>query len=92
MRTWHGEVVSDSVRAIQCYSDSSPVTGSELQGMVVEVELRNGRLRRVVLPAGTIHYGNQSAIAKSMSYVWATWLAFGPSKMHMEYFAKSVVC
>jgi len=91
-RLWHKEVGDDEVEAVVCYSDSSPVTGEEIQGMLVDVCKRDRTVRRVCLPGGSIYYGMQDSIMKTMVFVWATWLCFGPDEFHMKYFIDHCVC
>ena len=91
-RIWAGEVANDEVQAINCYSDSSPVVGTEIQGMVVDVCKTNGSLRRVILPGGSVAYGLQDAICKVMVFLWAVWLCFGPDLHLLRYFVDHVVC
>jgi len=91
-RLWAQEVEDDLVEAINCYSDSSPVVGTELQGMVADVIRKDKTMRRVWLPGGSIFYGLQDAVNKTMCFVWAAWLVFGPSLKYMQYFCSHVAC
>ena len=61
-RLWHAEVIEDSVLAINCYSDSSPVVGFEIQGMCVDVIHKDGSRRIAILPGGSVFYGMQDAM------------------------------
>jgi len=90
-RLWHQEVMDDCVDAINCYSDSSPVTGAEIQGMVVDIQHKDGGQRSVILPGGTLAYGQTDAIAKVMTFMWSVFLVFGPSLMHLRYFVDHVM-
>ena len=72
-RLWHQEVANDEVLSIQCYSDSSPVAGLELQGAIADVNKRGGSRRRVTLPGGSVYYGMQGATRKTNSFLWAVW-------------------
>ena len=91
-RIWHEEVEDDLVDAINCYSDSSPVVGTELQGMVVDICRADESVRRVWLPGGSIFYGQQNAICKVMCFLWSCFLVFGPELRHLRYFCDRVVC
>ena len=84
-RLWHAEVANDEVESIQCFSDSSPVTGTEIQGMLVDVIKKVAPRRRVILPCGSVFYGAQDSVAKTMVFVWAVWLVFGPDLKHMQF-------
>ena len=57
-RAWAADRATDNVVAVSLYSDSSPVTGGELQGMVMDIIRRIGETRRVVLPGASLFYGN----------------------------------
>ena len=91
-RIWHQEVADDAVLAINCYSDSSPVVGMEIQGMLTDVVKTDGSIRRTILPGGSVFYGSQCAISKIMVFLWAAWLLFGPTLADMQYFVEHVVC
>lgn len=91
-RIWAQEVADNEVEACVVYSDASPVTGEEIQGMIVDVCKRNGKTRRVILPGATIFFSMQDAIMKVIAFVWAAWLLFGPDLFHFEFFINSCVC
>ena len=60
--------------------------------MIVDVCKFCGTVRRVLLPGGSIFYGQQGAIQKTMAFVWAVWLLFGPDEYHLHAFVDRVVC
>jgi len=91
-RLWHEEVAKDEVRSINAFSDSSPVVGVELQGMICDVVKRSGAVRRVHLPCATLVYGQTDAMSKMMAFLWAAWLVFGPTEAHMLYFVEHLRC
>jgi len=91
-RQFHAEMASDMVESIQCYSDSSPVTGHEIQGMMCDVRRRDNTMRTVILPGGTLNYGMFDAVNKTMAFLWAVWLCFGPLPVHLAYFCSKVTC
>ena len=68
-----------AVRSIHIYSDASPVVGSELQGMILDVMLTDGSLERLVLPGSTLAYGHTDSVSKGVALVWALWLIAGPT-------------
>ena len=90
-RIFHEEMETDAVESIHCYSDASPVTGSEIQGMIAELVLRDGRLRRVALPCGSLSYGHFDDVNKGMCFLFGVWMVFGPLLKHMEYFCSKVL-
>jgi len=87
-RIWHREVEDDLVQSINCFSDSSPVVGAEIQGMLVDVMLYSGIKRRLTLPGGSVFYGLQDAISKTMVFVWAfvfaLWAHVGPHAVFLR--------
>ena len=89
-RQWDQEMTDDSVLGINCYSDSSPTTGIEIQGMAVDVFKKDNSVRRVMLPGATMKYGHFDAINTAMAFLWAVWLLFGPTNAHMAYFCSHV--
>jgi len=82
-RQFHAEMRADSVRSINVFTDGSPVTGSELQGMLVEVVKKDKSTRRVILAGSSLAYGRCDAINKTVAFLWAVWLSFGPLLAHM---------
>ena len=91
-RIWHQEVLDDEVVAVNAYSDSSPVVGMELQGMLCDVCKKDGSVRQVTMPGGSVYYGIQDAIAKMMVFLWSAWSVFGPELPHMKYFCDHLLC
>jgi len=90
-RRFHADRVHDAIDAITLYTDASPTTGLEFQGMVADVFRKNGQLERITLPGSTLCYGMQDAVAKSMALVWSIWLVTGPILADVAYFCDSVV-
>ena len=89
-RIWAQEVADDCVEAINVFSDASPVVGAEIQGMIVDIVKSDGHIRKVTLPGATLHYGRLDVINKTMAFVWAVWLCFGPLLPTMVYFFNHV--
>ena len=74
-KKWREE---DFVKSINVYSDASPVVGAELQGMIIDVNLRDENTVRIVLPGSTLAYGFASSMNKSVALLHALWLVGGP--------------
>jgi len=91
-RIWHEEVAGDLVKSINAFSDASPVTGAEIQGMLVDVCHKDGTVRKVTLPGANLSYGMTDAISKMMAFLWSAWLCFGPTLQHMRYFVEHMTC
>jgi hypothetical protein len=91
-REFAGWKATDAVRGISLYSDASPVVGTELQGMVMDVVFHPGRgpdgneLCRRTLPGSSLPYGMTDWSAKLMALVWAIFLVVGPGLEEMSYF------
>ena len=81
--TWHAE---DSLEAVNVYSDGSPVTGAELQGMIIDCHLKDDTMERITLPGCMLSYGLMNWVAKMMAFVWATFLVVGPDLPVLQYF------
>ena len=72
------------------FTDSSPVTGEEFQGMIADIVFKNGSLRRLTLPDASLGYCNFDAVSKAVSLLWASWLVAGPSERRMRFFLGKV--
>ena len=89
-RQMHADAAADAIQAISLYSDASPVTGQELQGMVMDVVYKSGHIETTVLPGASLAYGQHDAVTKGICLAWAAWLVAGPSEEHMRYFFRMV--
>ena len=89
-RTWRADRIFDRVAAIHLFSDSSPVTGEELQGMVMDAVYKDGSTRRRTLPGSSLCYGNFGSIAKTVALLWACFLICGPEEVDMRYWLDHV--
>jgi len=91
-RHFHADRIFDRIDFIGFYSDSSPVTGEEIQGMLLDVILKDETHRRVTLPGASLPYGLFGSIMKSVTLLWACWLVAGPFFEHMSYFYSKCRC
>ena len=68
------------VKSMNLFTDASPVTGEELQGMVLEQVFNSEPLEvvRDVLPGSTLVYGQYGAISKTVALYYSLWLVAGP--------------
>ena len=80
----------DAVVAINVYSDASPVVGVELQGMLIDVVLKDGETIRLILPGSTLAYGRTDAISKGVALLWAIFLVAGPTADDIGWFCDNV--
>ena len=91
-REFKADRLHDRVLGINLFSDASPVTGEEFQGMVMETYYRDNTAKQQILPGSTLHYGNMSATAKGICLVFALWLVAGPFVCDMAWMVSKVVC
>ena len=84
---FNADRLMDIIASIHLYSDASPVTGEELQGMVCEIVRTNGSTERTTLPGASLVYGGFNVVAKCIALVWAVWLVVGPTLDSLEYFS-----
>ena len=90
-RLFAAEVAADDIESIHCFSDGSPVVGSEIQGMIAEVVHRDHSVREITLPGSTLHYGKCDAVNKCVVFLWALWLVVGPLRTMMEIFIEKTL-
>ena len=89
-RKLHADAAHDMIVAINLYSDSSPVSGSEIQGMLMDIHRRNDDNERIELPGGNLSYGQFDAVSKSMCLLHALWLVAGPDAQTIRYCLRKV--
>ena len=78
--------LAGNIRHITLYCDSSPTTGEEIQGQVVDIIRRDGSFLRVTLPGASLSYGHFDSINKSIGLLWSCWLIAGPDLPSMLHF------
>jgi len=91
-RQMKADRLADRVMAVNIFSDASPVTGEELQGMIMEVIYTSKEVRRDILPGSTLHYGNYDAVSKGVCLLFALWLVAGPFFCDLNWLLSKVVC
>lgn len=79
----------DDLISAQIFSDGSPITGHELQGMVLFLWLVDG-LRRLVLPGIHLHYGGSRLVDKAVALLWALFLVLGLDLKIWDWFRNKV--
>ena len=89
-RQHRADRIFDRSPSIHVYTDSSPVTGEELQGMVADYVYKDGPTRRSTLPGASLAYGAFNAVAKCLCLVWACFLIAGPEFIDMAYWFSKV--
>ena len=78
-------IKDDSLEAVNLYSDGSPVCGAELQGMIMDIHLKNGEQRQLTLPGSMLQYGHTDWISKGVALVWSVSLVVGFELPALEY-------
>ena len=67
----------DVIVSAHIFADGSPVTGLEIQGMVLQLALIQGIFRNIILPGVCLHFGGMSTMDKAIALLWALWLVVG---------------
>ena len=91
-RNYHGALAAGEIRAINLYTDASPIVGVELQGIVLDICWENEEVHHVVMPCGTLHYGRCGALNKTATFLWSMWLVFGPDISTLRMALNKVRC
>ena len=91
-REFRADRLTNSVRAVNLFTDSSPTAGEEIQGMVMELVRTSSEVCRTLLPGSTLVYGQYNAVAKTVALVWSLWLVCGPLFCDMNFLFSKVRC
>ena len=73
------------------YTDGSPVTGTEVQGMLLELFTADGTLHLFYLPGMALLYGLTRTIDKAIALLWSLWLVTGTKKVFIAVWNVHVV-
>ena len=68
----------DTLQSLHLYTDASPVTGVEIQGMRLDVFKYSGELKHYMMPGASLAYGFTGAADKVAAFLWSLWLMAGP--------------
>jgi len=90
-RRFRADFKFDNIDTIALYTDSSPVSSSELQGMVCDIKRKDGDHERVVLPGSTLCYGMTDSVSKTIALLWSIYILVGPWEENMKYFFSKVI-
>ena len=80
----------ENVVSCHLYTDGSPVTGSEMQGMVLDICMLTGIVFTYVLPGCVMHYGMCRAIDKVFAFLWSLHLVIGVSFPDLDWLIKKI--
>ena len=67
------------------YTDGSPVTGQELQGMVLQLMQRDGTMWELVMPGVALTYGKYGLADKTVAFCWSLFLLVGADMLVLEW-------
>ena len=90
-REFTADCIHDRIWTISLYSDSSPVSGDETQGMIMDVLYKDRSTKRLTLPGTTLAYGMFDAVNKTVGLMHAMWLVAGPSAKVIRYLCEKTV-
>ena len=79
----------DEVDSMHAFSDGSPVTGREVQGMALELVMLNS-VEVFILPGVQLAYGEHSLAGKMLAFVWALFLLIGPNLQILQWVASKI--
>ena len=74
-----------SVSSMHLFSDASPVSGEELQGMVLQVMMKSNELLIYTMPGVMLMYGCCGLVHKVLALLWSLFLLCGPSLLVMSW-------
>jgi hypothetical protein len=93
-RRWFADLAenhSDQVTSMHLFSDGSPVTGHELQGMVLQIcHLWEPYLTTLVMPGVMLHYSGTSLASKLYAFMWSLYLMVGTSIPVLEWVCSKI--
>ena len=80
----------DSIVSAHLYSDASPVTGTEIQGMALDVCYDDWQIQTMVMPGVALHFGGAKLIHKVVAFLWSLSLMLGPQIEIMRWFLNKI--
>ena len=89
-RQFHADVVHDTIACIDLFSDASPVSGRELQGMVAIIRRKDESWYVTTLPGSTLCYGHADAMSEGIALLWGIYLIAGTDEGDVKYFCSKV--
>ena len=67
----------DEVVSAHVFADGSPVTGCELQGMILQLGFVDGTIEEFIMPGVVLHYGGARLIDKAQAFLYSLTLIAG---------------
>jgi hypothetical protein len=80
----------NSVRSAHLFSDASPVTGVELQGMILHILMISNSLMEIVMPGVHLPFGQYGIAAKMRAFLWSFFLVCGPTFVVMDFWVNKI--
>ena len=80
----------DQLQSAHLFTDGSPVSGQELQGMILQLVYIDGTVRNFILPGVVLHYGFNSVADKTIALLWALFLVCGPDEELLTWLLSNV--
>ena len=90
-RRFRADFAHDNLLAINLFSDKSPNSGDELQGMVMVVWRKQGAPMNVIMTGATLNYGHTDVISITVCLLHAMWLMAGPEYPILSYVLSKVI-
>jgi len=85
-REFRADALFDRIESINVFTDSSPIVGGELQGMIIDVcKTDPADNHRLILPGSSLCYSHFDAVSKTIGLLWALWLVGGPDETTLRY-------
>ena len=85
-REFRADAMFDRIESINVFTDSSPIVGGELQGMIIDVcKTDPADNHRLILPGSSLCYSHFDAVSKTIGLLWALWLVGGPDETTLRY-------
>ena len=78
------------LQSAHLFTDASPVTGNELQGMVIDLCFASGFILTMVLPGVCMHFGRCRLVDKCAALLWALFLVVGHDHAHLQWLLSKV--
>ena len=84
------ENAPESVVSVHLWSDGSPVTGLELQGMVLQFMFVAGTVWTIILPGVVLRFGGTRLIGKAVALMWSLCLVAGTDSVLLAWLLRLV--
>jgi hypothetical protein len=80
----------DSVSSMHLYSDASPVSGTEVQGMVMDVVYITRLVCTMIMPGVALVSGMYGVFSKAFALLWSLFLWVGPWERGLNYMLSKI--